>query len=180
MKKRISVLLSVLLLACSGIAMAGIAAPSGSGSDRIDSAEMSLGGVRIGMTAEEVEEILGAPTERFETKIPAPTPNLLPRRGEAYIYGTSFRVDFEQGRVTGLGTWAREGIATPAGLEVGDTVEEMQRIYGAGQRSAWGNKDVFRYSSSPSHAGYRLFSMQVSAQDGVITYIGINETKVFG
>ena len=42
MKRKITALLSVLMLACSGLATAGLSSPSGSGKDRIDSVEMSF------------------------------------------------------------------------------------------------------------------------------------------
>ena len=177
MEKKIVVLLFILLLLFSGFALVEAISSLNRNDDIIDGEEIALGGLRVGMSRSEVEDICGAPTERTEPR------SVEIRKGpvfshivkDSYIYGTSLCVDFERNRVARLKSDARGGIATPAGIEVGDTVEEMQRIYGAGQRSSLGNKDVFRYSSSPSNAGHRIFSMQVSAQEGVITYIGISE-----
>ena len=177
MNKKIAVLLAALMLICSGIAMAEEVDPSDLGDDVIDGAEMQLGGIRIGMEASEVEHLLGAPAEHFTTER-QPVPNIILVAELTYVYGTGLRIDFDGRYVTRLRT-GEPGIPTAAGIEVGDTVEKMQSVYGQGVRSSDNGAVTFEYYNMYPYEDVYFFNMEFTTKDGVITEIVISEPKVY-
>ncbi|BEU86597.1 hypothetical protein TAMA11512_00610 [Selenomonas sp. TAMA-11512] len=171
MTKRIAALLAVCMLALSGAAMAEGVNPVES-EGVIDIAEMSLSGVHIGMSRAEVEEILGEPTLRTK-------PYYAPAHDtwrDSYNYEWSLNVDFDGDSVMSLGTNKRNGIATPAGLEVGDTVEKMQRIYGKGYHYFFFDQETFEYHNNGA-GDYAFYDMKITASNGIITEIDITSRE---
>lgn len=149
--------------------------------DIIDGEEIALGGLRVGMSRSEVEIICGTPTERTEPR------SVEIRKGpvvshivkDSYIYGTSLYVDFERNRVARLKSDARGGIATPAGIEVGDAVEKLLRIYGKGARHQRNDgTTVFGYYNSAPYEGH-FFHIDFITENNVIKSIEIDEKLLY-
>ena len=88
---------------------------------------------------------------------------------DRYTYGTSFQVTFVGDTVMYINTSAHNGIATPAGVTVGDPADKITRTYGKPQRYT-------RYESGEESFVYRdPYDIHIgfSVEKGRITRIGI-------
>ena len=88
---------------------------------------------------------------------------------DRYTYGTSFQVTFVGDTVMYINTSAHNGIATPAGVTVGDPADKIARTYGKPQRYT-------RYESGEENFVYRdQYDIHIgfSVEKGRITRIGI-------
>lgn len=88
---------------------------------KISDTEMSLGGVRLGMSYQDVVNMYGVPKWK---------------NGDANIgvamYGKSIRIGFEDQKVVYIFTRANNGWKTPSGLAVGMKLDDAFRMYGKG------------------------------------------------
>ena len=125
MKKGL-ILLAVFMFALSGISMAAGINQINRDGHVLNDSDIALGGIMAGTTRAEVEEIYGAPTTRTEPKWSDARNDMI----DTYTYGTSFRVMFIGDRAEFINTDAPNGIATPAGVTVGDPQSKILRIYG--------------------------------------------------
>ena len=92
----------------------------------LDNSAIALGGITFGMSTTEVESIYGRPTKVTEEHID----HLRGGKSFSYIYGDSFEIMFNKGGVSNVTTKANNGIATPAGLHVGDPKGKIITTYG--------------------------------------------------
>ena len=90
----------------------------------IPKSEAALGGIQIGATADYVRSIYGEPT----------TARSLDGHWCGYtsewVYGETFKIDFENGTVTHVEVSANNGITTPAGFAVGQNISAPLAYYG--------------------------------------------------
>ena len=165
MKLRIVLLLTVLMSALSGIAFAGYVDQINRDGHTLAHTDLALGGIMVGTTRKEVEAIYGAPTERTEPKQSAALDEMV----DTYTYGTSFNVIFATDRVMYLNSNAHNGIATPAGVTVGDPKGKVLQTYGKPWRDT-------KYEDGKENFVYRDeygISIVFCTENGKITYIGI-------
>lgn len=165
MGKRIVGLVAVLVLALSAVTMAAGANQINRDDHVLQYNDIALGGIMVGMKRAQVEAIYGAPTERTEPAKSAALDEMMDR----YTYGTSFQVTFVGDTVMYINTSAHNGIATPAGVTVGDPADKIARTYGKPQRYT-------RYESGEENFVYRdQYDIHIgfSVEKGRITRIGI-------
>ena len=165
MGKRIAALAAMLVLAFSAVAAAAGVTQINSDDHVLQNDEIALGGIMVGTPRSEVEAIYGAPTERTEPVKGAMFGEMM----DTYTYGTSFQVIFVKDTAMYVITTAHNGIATPAGVSVGDPADKVMRTYGK----------PHRYSRSESGNESFVYldpygiAIVFSAEDGSITRIGI-------
>ena len=164
MKKGL-ILLAVFMFALSGISMAAGINQINRDGHVLNDSDIALGGIMAGTTRAEVEEIYGAPTTRTEPKWSDARNDMI----DTYTYGTSFRVMFIGDRAEFINTDAPNGIATPAGVTVGDPQSKILRIYDKPYRYSKeeNGRETFVYRDQ-YHIG-----LAFTAQKGFITSIGI-------
>ena len=165
MGKRIVALAATLVLAFSAVAAAAGVTQINSDDHVLQSTEIALGGIMVGTPRSEVEAIYGAPTERTEPVKGAMFGEMM----DTYTYGTSFQVIFVKDTAMYVITTAHNGIATPAGVRVGDPSDKVMRTYGKPHRYTQNEsgKESFVYRDPYGIA------IVFSAENGVITRIGI-------
>ena len=165
MRKRIVTLAAAFVLAFSAVAAAAGVTQINSDDHVLQSTEIALGGIMVGTPRSEVEAIYGAPTERTEPVKSAAMDEMM----DTYTYGTSFQVIFVKDMAMFIISTANNGIATPAGVTVGDPADAVMRTYGK----------PHRYSRSESGNESFVYldpygiAIVFSAEDGSITRIGI-------
>lgn len=164
MKKGL-ILLAVFMFALTGISMAAGINQINRDGQVLNYSDIALGGIMAGTTRAEVEEIYGAPTTRTEPEWSDARNDMI----DTYTYGTSFHVKFIGDRAEFINTDAPNGIATPAGVTVGDPQSKILRIYGKPYRysKAENGRETFVYRDQ-YHIG-----LAFTAQRGFITSIGI-------
>ena len=165
MIQRILCLVAVFMLVLSGVSMAAYTDQINCDGHVLQSSDIALGGIMVGTTRAQVEAIYGAPTERTEPKMSA----LLDAMTDTYTYGTSFKVVFVADQVMYLNTSAHNGIATPAGVTVGDPKDKVMRTYGKPWRDT-------KYEDGKENFVYRDkydIGLLFRTEKGKITYIGI-------
>ena len=165
MKQKIAAVLAVLMLAFSQLAAAAGINQISADDHVLQNDEIALGGIMVGTPRSEVEAIYGAPTERTEPVKGAMFGEMM----DTYTYGTSFQVIFVKDTAMYVITTAHNGIATPAGVRVGDPSDKVMRTYGKPHRYTQNEsgKEGFGYRDA------REVAIVFSAEDGVITRIGI-------
>ena len=165
MGKSIVALAAMLVLAFSAVAAAAGVNQINSDDHVLQSMEIALGGIMVGTPRSEVEAIYGAPTERTEPVKGAMFGEMM----DTYTYGTSFQVIFVKDTAMYVITTAHNGIATPAGVRVGDPSDKVMRTYGKPHRYTQNEsgKESFVYRDPYGIA------IVFSAENGVITRIGI-------
>ena len=165
MGKSIVALAAMLVLAFSAVAAAAGVNQINSDDHVLQSMEIALGGIMVGTPRSEVEAIYGAPTERTEPVKGAMFGEMM----DTYTYGTSFQVIFVKDTAMYVITTAHNGIATPAGVSVGDPADKVMRTYGKPHRYTQNEsgKESFVYRDA------REVAIVFSAENGVITRIGI-------
>lgn len=88
--------------------------------------EVALGGIMVGTTRNEVESIYGKPTNRS-----GQLPNkMIGEMEDIYTYGNSFKITFIKDKVMYVDTKAKNGIATPSDVKVGDIKANVLVRYG--------------------------------------------------
>ena len=165
MKQKIAAVLAVLMLAFSQLAAAAGINQISADDHVLQNDEIALGGIMVGTPRSEVEAIYGAPTERTEPVKGAMFGEMM----DTYTYGTSFQVIFVKDTAMYVITTAHNGIATPAGVRVGDPSDKVMRTYGKPHRYTQNEsgKESFVYRDA------REVAIVFSAENGVITRIGI-------
>ena len=165
MKQKIAAVLAVLMLAFSQLAAAAGINQISADDHVLQNDEIALGGIMVGTPRSEVEAIYGAPTERTEPVKGAMFGEMM----DTYTYGTSFQVIFVKDTAMYVITTAHNGIATPAGVRVGDPSDKVMRTYGKPHRYTQNEsgKESFVYRDPYGIA------IVFSAENGVITRIGI-------
>ena len=165
MKQKIAAVLAVLMLAFSQLAAAAGINQISADDHVLQNDEIALGGIMVGTPRSEVEAIYGAPTERTEPVKGAMFGEMM----DTYTYGTSFQVIFVKDTAMYVITTAHNGIATPAGVSVGDPADAVMRTYGKPHRYTQNEsgKESFVYRDPYGIA------IVFSAENGVITRIGI-------
>ena len=165
MKQKIAAVLAVLMLAFSQLAAAAGINQISADDHVLQNDEIALGGIMVGTPRSEVEAIYGAPTERTEPVKGAMFGEMM----DTYTYGTSFQVIFVKDTAMYVITTAHNGIATPAGVSVGDPSDKVMRTYGKPHRYTQNEsgKESFVYRDA------REVAIVFSAENGVITRIGI-------
>ena len=165
MGKRIVALAAMLMLAFSQLAAAAGINQISADDHVLQNDEIALGGIMVGTPRSEVEAIYGAPTERTEPVKGAMFGEMM----DTYTYGTSFQVIFVKDTAMYVITTAHNGIATPAGVRVGDPSDKVMRTYGKPHRYTQNEsgKESFVYRDA------REVAIVFSAENGVITRIGI-------
>ena len=165
MGKRIVALAAMLMLAFSQLAAAAGINQISADDHVLQNDEIALGGIMVGTPRSEVEAIYGAPTERTEPVKGAMFGEMM----DTYTYGTSFQVIFVKDTAMYVITTAHNGIATPAGVRVGDPSDKVMRTYGKPHRYTQNEsgKESFVYRDPYGIA------IVFSAENGVITRIGI-------
>ena len=165
MKQKIAAVLAVLMLAFSQLAAAAGINQISADDHVLQNDEIALGGIMVGTPRSEVEAIYGAPTERSEPVKSAAMDEMM----DTYTYGTSFQVIFVKDMAMFIISTANNGIATPAGVTVGDPADAVMRTYGK----------PHRYSRSESGNESFVYldpygiAIVFSAEGGSITRIGI-------
>ena len=165
MNKKIAVLLAVLMLVMSGIATAAYKDQINRDGHVLQRSDIALGGLMVGTTRAQVEAIYGAPTARTEPRMSPALDEMM----DEYTYGTSFKVIFIKDTVMYLNTNAHNGIATPAGVTVGDPAERVMQTYGKPWRDT-------KYEDGNENLVYRDpydIAIVFRTEHGKITYIGI-------
>ena len=165
MNKKIAVLLAVLMLVMSGIATAAYKDQINRDGHVLQRSDIALGGLMVGTTRAQVEAIYGAPTARTEPRMSPALDEMM----DEYTYGTSFKVIFIKDTVMYLNTNAHNGIATPAGVTVGDPAERVMQTYGKPWRDT-------KYEDGRENLVYRDpydIAIVFRTEQGEITYIGI-------
>ena len=165
MNKKIAVLLAVLMLVMSGIATAAYKDQINRDGHVLQRSDIALGGLMVGTTRAQVEAIYGAPTARTEPRMSPALDEMM----DEYTYGTSFKVIFIKDTVMYLNTNAHNGIATPAGVTVGDPAERVMQTYGKPWRDT-------KYEDGRENLVYRDpydIAIVFRTEQGKITYIGI-------
>ena len=165
MIQRILCLVAVFMLVLSGVSMAAYTDQINRDGHVLQSSDIALGGIMVGTPRSEVEAIYGAPTERTEPVKGAMFGEMM----DTYTYGTSFQVIFVKDTAMYVITTAHNGIATPAGVRVGDPSDKVMRTYGKPHRYTQNEsgKESFVYRDA------REVAIVFSAENGVITRIGI-------
>lgn len=165
MMKRIFCLIAVFIIALSAVTAAAYKDQINRDGHILENAEIALGGIMVGTPRSEVEAIYGAPTERTEPVKGAMFGEMM----DTYTYGTSFQVIFVKDTAMYVITTAHNGIATPAGVRVGDPSDKVMRTYGKPHRYTQNEsgKESFVYRDPYGIA------IVFSAENGVITRIGI-------
>ena len=165
MMKRIFCLIAVFIIALSAVTAAAYKDQINRDGHILENAEIALGGIMVGTPRSEVEAIYGAPTERTEPVKGAMFGEMM----DTYTYGTSFQVIFVKDTAMYVITTAHNGIATPAGVRVGDPADAVMRTYGKPHRYTQNEsgKESFVYRDPYGIA------IVFSAENGVITRIGI-------
>ena len=164
MKQKIAAVLAVLMLAFSQLAAAAGINQISADDHVLQNDEIALGGIMVGTPRSEVEAIYGAPTERTEPVKGAMFGEMM----DTYTYGTSFQVIFVKDTALYVITTAHNGLATPAGVSVGDPADKVMRTYGKPHRYTQNEsgKESFVYRDA------REVAIVFSAENGVITRIG--------
>ena len=165
MNKKIAVLLAVLMLVMSGIAAAAYKDQINRDGHVLQRSDIALGGLMVGTTRAQVEAIYGAPTARTEPRMSPALDEMM----DEYTYGTSFKVIFIKDTVMYLNTNAHNGIATPAGVTVGDPAERVMQTYGKPWRDT-------KYEDGRENLVYRDpydIAIVFRTEQGKIIYIGI-------
>ena len=165
MMKRIFCLIAVFIIALSAVTAAAYKDQINRDGHILENAEIALGGIMVGTPRSEVEAIYGAPTERTDPVKGAMFGEMM----DTYTYGTSFQVIFVKDTAMYVITTAHNGIATPAGVRVGDPSDKVMRTYGKPHRYTQNEsgKESFVYRDPYGIA------IVFSAENGVITRIGI-------
>ena len=177
MKKGL-ILLAVFMFALSGISMAAGINQINRDGHVLNYSDIALGGIMAGTTRAEVEEIYGAPTTRTEPEWSDARNDMI----DTYTYGTSFHVKFIGDRAEFINTDAPNGIATPAGVTVGDPQSKILRIYGKPYRysKAENGRETFvyrdQYHIGLAFTAQRALSLRLELSDrsdstDVSTYI---------
>ena len=165
MMKRIFCLIAVFIIALSAVTAAAYKDQINRDGHILENAEIALGGIMVGTPRSEVEAIYGAPTNRTDPVKGAMFGEMM----DTYTYGTSFQVIFVKDTAMYVITTAHNGIATPAGVSVGDPADKVMRTYGKPHRYTQNEsgKESFVYRDA------REVAIVFSAENGVITRIGI-------
>ena len=165
MNKKSAVLLAVLMVVMSGIATAAYKDQINRDGHVLQRSDIALGGLMVGTTRAQVEAIYGAPTARTEPRMSPALDEMM----DEYTYGTSFKVIFIKDTVMYLNTNAHNGIATPAGVTVGDPAERVMQTYGKPWRDT-------KYEDGRENLVYRDpydIAIVFRTEQGKIIYIGI-------
>ncbi|BEU86598.1 hypothetical protein TAMA11512_00620 [Selenomonas sp. TAMA-11512] len=130
MTKRIAALLTVLMIAWSMDCMAANIDRINSDDHVLERSEIALGGIMVGMTRAQAEGICGKPTARRIVVIKGTSRDY--GKLYMYVYGTSLQVTYNKDVVMLMYLDASEssGVATPAGVTVGDPEDKVTQIYG--------------------------------------------------
>ena len=127
MKRLFASLLGIILLGMmSSFCAAGNRGYNAAYDKTLDNSALVLGGITFGMSTAEVEAIYGQPTKVTEKR----TDEIRSGKSFSYIYGDSFEIMFNEGHVSIVITKADNGIATPAGVHVGDVKGKITTTYG--------------------------------------------------
>jgi len=165
MMKRIFCLIAVFIIALSAVTAAAYKDQINRDGHILENAEIALGGIMVGTPRSEVEAIYGAPTKRTDPVKGAMFGEMM----DTYTYGTSFQVIFVKDTVMYLNTNAHNGIATPAGVPVGDPADKIMQTYGKPWRDT-------KYEDGKENFVYRDkydIAIVFRTEHGKITYIGI-------
>ena len=165
MNKKSAVLLAVLMVVMSGIATAAYKDQINRDGHVLQRSDIALGGLMVGTTRAQVEAIYGAPTARTEPRMSPALDEMM----DEYTYGTSFKIIFVKDTVMYLNTNAHNGIATPAGVTVGDPADKIMQTYGKPWRDT-------KYEDGKENFVYRDkydIAIVFCTEHGKITYIGI-------
>ena len=146
MKTKLMMIFCVAMITMSGVCLASV---------RDD--QIALGGIPLLCTTKDLHRIYGEPTE-FDRQN---------REKETWSYGDSFSVRFTLGKYiygrnnslsqalvsVSILSEDANGIATPDGVTVGDSVEKMEAIYGEADKEFMtrnGDAYVYEYHSETS------------------------------
>ena len=165
MMKRLFCLIAVFMIALSAVTAAAYKDQINRDGHILENAEIALGGLMVGTTRAQVEAIYGAPTERTEPRMSPALDEMM----DEYTYGTSFKIIFVKDTVMYLNTNAHNGIATPAGVTVGDPADKIMQTYGKPWRDT-------KYEDGKENFVYRDkydIAIVFCTEHGKITYIGI-------
>ena len=153
------------MVVMSGIATAAYKDQINRDGHVLQRSDIALGGLMVGTTRAQVEAIYGAPTARTEPRMSPALDEMM----DEYTYGTSFKVIFIKDTVMYLNTNAHNGIATPAGVTVGDPAERVMQTYGKPWRDT-------KYEDGRENLVYRDpydIAIVFRTEQGKIIYIGI-------
>lgn len=131
----------------------------------LDNSAIALGGITFGMSTTEVEAIYGRPTKVTEEHID----HIRSGKSFSYIYGDSFEIMFNKGCVSIVITKANNGIATPAGLHVGDAKGKIITTYG----NPWYYSHEKDGSETYSYRAENYSAIRFDVYNGQITSIRI-------
>ena len=113
---------------------------------------LSLGGLKIGDSRAYVESIYGTPNSMDNSSTWNIGPDRSPVQILFYDYGKlriSIRTDSDSVMIT---TAVTDGIETPQGLHVGNTVADIERVFGCLPEKLEGNglpfTDIYRYEGT--------------------------------
>ena len=127
---------------------------------------IALGGIELGATPERVRSIYGAPD--FIKKLEGRDLRFWDgNSGEFWLYGDLFGITFIDGHALLITSSAPNGIKTPDGISVGDTVGNLYRTYGRAAKCG-ANQDGKLYSYKNGH---RVLSFTV--RDSKIISMGV-------
>ncbi len=154
MKKLLVSLLSAVIIGMMApICVAGNSHYNSAYDKSLDNSALALGGITFGMSTAEVEAIYGKPDKVTEERVDQI------RRGKSfsYIYGDSFEIMFNKGQVSIVMTKADNGIATPAGVHVGDIKGKIATTYGIPWHYNHGYSGIESYVyRTPDYAAIRF------------------------
>ena len=138
----------------------------------VDTSDLVLGGVTLGEAYEDVEALYGPPTSR--------------RIGGYWYgvinYGDSVHMTIQPDRdnpdqfyIYGVTSDGANGLATPKGITVGSTVDELLEAYGAPDRSGFDRSDGGEYYMYYDNENQRRGSyLWCNIKNGVVTKITIH------
>ena len=102
--------------------------------------EIGIGGITFHSSADYVKSVYGEP-DNIATTYDHP---LWGGRIDEYLYGDSFRITLQNGRVIRVDSTANNGLATPAGIKVGMDISSVMDVYGTGRYIASQNAYYYR------------------------------------
>lgn len=136
----------------AGAALMALLGAAGTAEARIDSSRMALGGITVGSTEEYVRETYGPPASAARSFSPEQNQYV-----KEYSYGDSFFVTVLEDTGTVLWLMSRErhnNIATPDGIMVGSTLNEVLHVYGEPDlRQIDGDSDYLWYFADDGEEG---------------------------
>ena len=166
MKRLLLSLMGIILLGMmSSFCVAGSSNYNRAYDRSLDDSAIALGGITFGMSTAEVEAIYGKPTKVTEERID----QIRKGKSFSYIYGDSFEIMFNKGYVSIVITKANNGIATPAGVHVGDIKGKITTTYGIPWYYAHGKDGIETYS----YRAKNLSAVRFDVYNGQIVSIRI-------